>query len=613
MRTILMLMALVAAALVSTGAAPPARAPKPAERATTPALGTVIRPAIDAAIRQLQADGDVEAAHDSLAVLFDQVVAFGDATDRQLFVDAAFAWRMTGLLAQADATTRRDTMTYLLANGDLAQALAFIVKPERDKPADVFAMLDRLRARHGDSLNTYANLTAAICVVHDQQYSQRINENRPTAPDPVLLYEFFVANEKKLLYGVRNVPAELLVHVVNCCASIDEMQWALKRYASDDNIGARFFDIKYDTAYLQSGKDKKVDAAGWNLPNILKYGGICADQAYFTTTIGKCIGVPTAYTTGASSEAGHAWVGFVQADKRRAWWNFNSGRYEEYQGVRGSVIDPQTLRPVPDSTISLLADFVGSTTLDRHAAAAYADAALRLIAMEKDGQTFDAAPPEGFESIKPRSATTDEALNLLETGLKSCPGYAEGWFAVRQLAEDGRLTLDEKKKWGGVLHRLCGERYPDFYLAIVQPMIETIDDVDEQNALWNAAFKVFQSRFDLAASVRMAQADMWLEHNEPEKAGQCCEDVINRYANAGPFVIEALRKAEKILQKSNDRERILALYRQAWSKIQKPRDMAGVFVAQSNWFRVGEMYAKRLDDAGLGSDAANVRTALGMR
>ena len=41
--------------------------------------------------------------------------------------------------------------------------------------------------------------------------------------------------------------------------------------------------------------------------------------------------------------------------------------------------------------------------------------------------------------------------------------------------------------------------------------------------------------------------------------------------------------------------------------------MAGVFAMQSNWFRVGEMYAKRLDDAGMGDDAANVRTALGMR
>lgn len=606
---------LLAAAQPSLRASPPKADSEPAARRPAragEALDEVIRPSIDAAIAQLRTDGDFDLAESTLASIFDQVVVFGDQNDKQLFVDAAFALRLTQMLATADEATRLGTLAFLLANRELAQTLAFLVRPERERPAQVIAMLEHLRERYGDSLNEFANLAAAICVVHDEPLTQRINENRPTAPDPVAMYEFFVANEKKMLFGVRGMPAELLVYVVDCCATIDEMKWALKHYAGDQNIGARFFDIKYDTAYLQNGTNKKVDAAGWNLPNILKYGGICADQAYFATTIGKCIGVPTAYTVGSSAEAGHAWVGFVQADKSRAWWNFTSGRYEEYQGVRGSVIDPQIGRSIPDSYVSLLADFVGSKPLDRHAAAALTDAARRIIAMEKAHESFDDAPPEGVDSANPREVSTDQALTLLESGLRACPGYAEGWFTLRTLADDGALTLEQKKKWGTVLHRLCGERYPDFYLAIVKPMIATIDDVDEQNALWNAAFKVFQSRFDLAASVRMEQADLWLEHDQPDKAGQCCVDVINRYANAGPFVIDALRKAEKILRQSDDQQRILALYQLAWSKTQKPRDMAGLFVMQSNWFRVGSMYAELLNDAGKSSEAAKVRATLGL-
>lgn len=577
-------------------------------------LSEGIHSAIDGAVKKLQSDGDFEAATRTLSSLFDQTIARADPQDKSLFVDAAFALRLARLLESADKSTRRDTLTFLLDNPDLARALAFIVQPGQDKPVDVLAMLDRLRERHSETLNQYANLAAAICVVHDQPFEQRINENRPSAPDPVLLYGFFVANEKKTLFGIREMPAELLVHVVDCCASIDEMQWALKKYAGDDNIGARFFDVKYDFDYLQKGSKKKVDAYGWNLPNILKYGGICADQAYFATTIGKCIGVPTAYTTGASAEAGHAWVGFVQADRTHAWWNFNAGRYEEYKGVRGSVIDPQTRRPIPDSYVSLLADFVGAKTLDRYAAVALTDAAQRLIEQSsKDDSIFEAVEATGDVTAASRAATTQNALELLEAGLKSCPGYATGWFTLRKLAEDGKLSLEDKKRWGGVLHRLCGERYPDFYLAIVKPMIETIDEVDEQNALWNAAFKVFAARFDLAAAVRMEQADMWLSAGAPAKAGQCCEDVIARYANAGPFVIDALRKAEKILKASDDPRRVLALYRQAWSRIDKPRDMAGVFVMQSNWYRVGKMYAERLNDAGQSDDAAQVRAALGMK
>ena len=62
---------------------------------------------------------------------------------------------------------------------------------------------------------------------------------------------------------------------------------------------------------------KKVTAAGWSLPNILQHGGVCADQAYFAVTVGKSIGVPTAYTIGLGGEVGHAWVGFLQARGKR--------------------------------------------------------------------------------------------------------------------------------------------------------------------------------------------------------------------------------------------------------------------------------------------------------
>jgi hypothetical protein len=142
-------------------------------------------------------------------------------------------------------------------------------------------------------------------------------------------------------------------------------------------------------------------------------------------------------------------------------------------------------------------------------------------------------------------------------------------------------------------------------------MIETVDDAKEQNALWNAAFERFGKRHDLAAAVRMSQAEMWRKHKEPAKAGQCYEDVIDRFANAGPFVISALKEAEEILREARDGRRVLALYERAWSRIKRPRDMAGAFAKQSNWYKVGSMYAKRLDEAGLGGDADKVRTAIG--
>ena len=91
---------------------------------------------------------------------------------------------------------------------------------------------------------------------------------------------------------------------------------------------------------------------------------------------------------------------------------------------------------------------------------------------------------------------------------------------------------------------------------------------------------------------------MWNAHDEPEKAGQCYTDVINRYANAGPFVIEAIKGAEKLLVHMEHPERVVALYAGAWGNTKPPEQMAGVFATESNWYHVGKMYAKKLREAG---------------
>ena len=184
---------------------------------------------------------------------------------------------------------------------------------------------------------------------------------------------------------------------------------------------------------------------------------------------------------------------------------------------------------------------------------------------------------------------------------------------VRGLAAERMLTLEQKKRWAEVLHRLCGKRYPDFYLEVLQPMIETIDDVEEQNDLWNAAFKLFDQRHDLAASVRMSQGRMWEQAGQPQRAGRCYVDVIQRYANAGPFVIKALKAAERILVEAREGNRILTLYDRAFRSIRPPERMAAPFYRQSNYYRVGTLYADWLDQAGRGLRARGVRGQINSR
>jgi hypothetical protein len=119
-------------------------------------------------------------------------------------------------------------------------------------------------------------------------------------------------------------------------------------------------------------------------------------------------------------------------------------------------------------------------------------------------------------------------------------------------------------------------------------MITSIDDVRQQNALWNKAFALFRDRHDLAASVRMSQGRMWREAGQPARAGQCYED-----AGRG--------------------DKVLDLYSRAFAGITRPPNIAVPFYRQSNYFRVGSRYADRLQQAGHGLQAAAILTRIKAR
>ncbi|MCL4209545.1 MAG: hypothetical protein HRU76_00275 [Phycisphaeraceae bacterium] len=558
--------------------------------------------------------GDLERAETELAALFDSLIGYAAIREVEAFRETACHLRLVRQLKAADLQWPIDTITFLRDNPTFARALAFAARPDQEKMKEVYALVDRFRQERGDRVEKYANLAAAICVVHDRPLRRNYNENVVSAPDPIALFDFFLANEKRMTFGLTGVPAELLIYVVDATASIEELHWAAAKYAGHPAVGSLFFDIQYDYDHYRTGAPKKSTQAGWNLPNILRYGGVCADQAYYAVTVGKAIGVPTAYTIGVGADVSHAWVGFLQADKRQAWWNFETGRYDAYIGLKGLVFDPQIRRPVNDSQVALLAAFALSRPEDRCTAAAFVDAAARLNGLSRDKASFDPrplSPPPGGRAPRPiRSTVVKDQLALLEAGLKASPGYADGWFLLRGMAADGLLSLDDKKTWAGVLDRLCGQRFPDFSLSILIPMIESVEDVKEQDTLWNNVFRSYQGRHDLAAEVRMKQAEMWEKRGEVNRAGDCYLDVIRRYANAGPFVITALAKAEKLLRDSNRAAEVPALYAAAWQSIQRPEDMAGQFAVQSNWYRVGMLYAGKLEEAGQNQMAAQVRATV---
>ena len=562
------------------------------------ALENAVQARVTEILDEAESSGDLVVAMNQAHRLFDQVVAWAKLHETEAFRQAAFTCRLIDQLVRAEQVDGLSMLHFLRTNARLAAALVFLIGPG-DKPAEVYGLLNRLRGKYGDTLDDYASLAAAVCVVHDRKISRRINENLVAAGDPLEIFSYFRRNERKMLFGVRDVPAELLVYIVDSTSPINEMQWALSEYSGHKKIGSEFHNIEYDLHHFQFGSPKKVTEAGFTLPNIKRYGGVCADQAYFAVAVGKAIGVPTAYTVGRGSNVGHAWVGYFQSRGESSGWNFSEGRYAVYRGVRGVTINPQTGGMIDDSRVSLLGELIGSGAIDRHTANAMIDAAGRLLEIRRTGEAWSPLPLVSAKARgKPRAIKSAATLNLIETGLRRCMGHADGWQVVADMAAQGELTFVQKRRWADLVMKLCGKRYPDFAVAILYPMIRTLQDVKQQNAVWEAAYKKFVHRADLAAEIRMAQGDGWRVAGHPKKAGRCYHDVIMRFANVGPFVIHALEQTEKMLIASGKPDRVLELYRDAWSKINPPEKMAQTFMVQSNWYQVASRYADRLRQSG---------------
>jgi hypothetical protein len=595
-------LALLSLLAFTTQAAPPTAPPQKAP------LPKYIKSELTEILDTLASKGDYEAAQSAADASFDRLVLTVSPTQTDVLRQADGVRRMIHQLSQLPEESRTPLLTFLRANEDLAQTVAFLLPEKGSK--DAYLLLDKLRTQRPKQVAAYANLTAAICAVHAKPLVRHTNENTTKAADPIAIFDYYIAHERQMFFGLKNVPAELLAWVVDTSATIEEMQWALNKYAGDPAVGARFFDIKYDYAAFKTGAAKKVTQEGFNLPNILQFGGVCADQAYFAMTVGKAIGVPTAYATGAAGEAGHAWVGFLQARRGQGWWNFDEGRYQAYQGVVGHVEDPLTRKRIPDAYVSLTAELIGTKSADRQSARALEDAALRLLEIAPNDVSTIVTEPYASAVAgilpKPRTPGVVAALDRLELAVKFAPGDRYPWLDVAKLASDGKLNIEQKRKWSDLLQKVCGAKYPDFTLAILDPMIRSVDSDKEQFRLWQAVLPLFRTRGDLTASIKSTQAQLLEKENQTEQAGVIYMEIIQKYADAGPFVLPALQKAEDALVSLKREQNVPKLYQLAWSATKPPRSTAPDIAAQSNWSKIGKLLEKKLKAAGQPEEAQKI-------
>jgi hypothetical protein len=446
-------------------------------------------------------------------------------------------------------------------------------------------------------------------VVYDKPVVKIVNENVGKGVPAEDAFKFYTNLEGRMVFSPRTMPTELLIFMIDPGASLDELSWAMDKYGGQREVGPRYTEIHYDNDHFKRGKEKKIDTEGFNLPNIKKYGGICADQAHFASTVGKAIGVPAVVDSGQGEGVGHAWLGYLKVQGKGAEWNFDTGRYDEYENIRGSVVDPQTGTEISDGALALSAEAMSIPEQARWASTALADAAVRLA------KIVAAPSPSGLElptPAAPRTAKTDDRLAVLRAALTLYPANHRAWNVVKTMASAKELSVQQKTEWAGALQTMCGDKYPDFTLAVLTPMVASIDDVTTQGGVWDSLYKRLRgNRPDLAAQVLIQQGKMWDKAGKSEKAYESYTAAAYQFITKSPASVDALELCEAMLKARNVSGEALTIWANAWRRLSKPGNMAQEFLTQSNWYKVGSRYARLLETDGQDKKAEQVWKTLG--
>lgn len=582
-------------------------------------------------------------------VLLDLCIAYAQPQrDGPAIVQVASMYRLVKLLAEPKSVPA-PARAALLGNLGLMRTLTLAMQPE-DQPEQVLAMLARLQAERPALVADNAKLSgaiAAICLVYDgpqghptlgttsvpivdrsDSPSNSAGGRRnaepimsPVAPkiDPIAVLDHLASVRAKAVFALDQLPVELLVHVVNAKVTPEEQAWAAKTYPGNRSPGMLYDTINYDTPAFKYNAPKKIfkEPGGYTLANIKKVGGVCAEQALFASEVGKAIGVPSAFVYTRGATVAHAYVGYLKRQGQSMVWDFSEGRDGDYEDLRGTVRCPQTGTTLDTGTLGLTAIWASDSAADRDLTSAMTILALRAGELDGGGIEYPPAPPESMRASVPRSGhravTVKAQMDLLRAGLGKSWAYAPAWRIAMNAASAGVLDANERGVWMKAAMNQCARTAPDFAFAVAAAMLAP-SLASEQSAPggWDALAQQFNRRPDLVAAARFRQADAWEKADQPAKAWSGYKDVIARFPNDGTVIVEALGKAEQLLETHNKQDAVLNLYKDAFGRISKPKRLSTESMMQSNYFRVGSRYAQLLNEAGKKNDAEQVLRQIGM-
>jgi len=254
-----------------------------------------------------------------------------------------------------------ELQAWLLGNAAFSTEFFSLLTPV-DYVPNVFQILNDLHHRDPARFQAYANLALALALVYDvppppdwphgQVAPESLPRKFPSAPDAFAWW----THEDQLghtYHRLARLGADELKFVIDAAAPFAELEWSEKIVDYPLNQLAHAYTIvRYRTDRAANNRPM-WPGRSYRLEEILHDGGICVDQAYFATQVGKARGVPTLLFHGEGDDSRHAWFGFLDGNQR---WQLDAGRYAEQRFVTGFTRDPQTWQELSDHELQFLSE-----------------------------------------------------------------------------------------------------------------------------------------------------------------------------------------------------------------------------------------------------------------
>lgn len=399
----------------------------------------------------------------------------------------------------SDAASR---MTFLQVAHQTALRELFLTSlspyDNAEKAAEVLCRIYRANPK---APVTYPALAVAISIVHDQPFPEgwphhfvkpeevpRVNEK------PEDRFAFFAKSQENraLFMDLKRLSVSDLKFVVDTPVSIKELEYVQRVKLRDvKQFHTLFQMIKYDRPRL-ARKAYLWPHGQYQLPTIAKHGGLCVDQAYYTSHAAKAKGVPNIVFLGQGNSGEHAWMGYLERPGR---WRFDLAKFRNEDYPVGQAFDPQTWRRLTDSECEFL-NRRGSS------GAAFAKARLALTWAQLN-------PTEKFH------------LPTLKIARRFAPEYLWAWEMEARALKDANASVEDRTRfWNDWISAFRNQQ--DLRFRGEKRLLGLLEEAGRTADYSRLLTKVVQAnknkRFDLVVSIAAERVFVHVENKDWEKA-----------------------------------------------------------------------------------------------